>query len=161
MRFELDQHGLKAQTIVLANIKNKNAILPNESNQTLVLAQNPKGRFSSGGRPERHRAFQSRETPRQSGENKRKIDGNRIEQIVEAYENALAGYNITDGDARLPLQRQITPVSFIDVRFGAKVQLKDSGIQDNDNSTDPLDCRLDLEQTHQQSRVRLNTKVFQ
>jgi hypothetical protein len=126
-----------------------------------VLAQNPKRRFSSGGRPERHRAFPSRETPRHSRENKREVAGKRIEQILEAYENALAEYNITDGDARLPLQRQITPVSFIDVRFGPKVQLKDSEIQDHYNSTYLPDCRLDLGQTHRQSPVRFNAKVFQ
>jgi hypothetical protein len=161
VRFELDQHGLRAQTIVLANIKNKNAILPNESNQALVLAQNLKRRLSSCGRPERPRAFQSRETPRHSRGNKSEIAGNQMEQILEAYENALAEYNITDGDARLPLQRHITPVSLIDVRFGPKVQLKDSEIQDHDNSTYLPDCRLDLGEARRQSRVRLNTKAFQ
>jgi hypothetical protein len=128
---------------------------------TLVLAQNLKRRLSSCGRPERPRAFQSRETPRHSRGNKSEIAGNQMEQILEAYENALAEYNITDGDARLPLQRHITPVSLIDVRFGPKVQLKDSEIQDHDNSTYLPDCRLDLGQTHRQNRLRFNAEVFQ
>jgi hypothetical protein len=126
-----------------------------------VLAQNLKRRLSSCGRPERPRAFQSRETPRHSRGNKSEIAGNQMEQILEAYENALAEYNITDGDARLPLQRHITPVSLIDIRFGPKVQLKDSAIRDDDNSTHLPDCRLDLGEARRQSRVRLNTKAFQ
>jgi hypothetical protein len=126
-----------------------------------VLAQNLKRRLSPCGRPERPRALQSRETPRHSRGNKREIAGNQMEQILEAYENALAEYNITDGDARLPLQRQITPVSFIDVRFGPKVQLKDSAIQDDDNSTHLPDCRLDLGEARRQSRVRFHAEAFQ
>jgi hypothetical protein len=58
------------------------------------------------------------------------------------YEKALAEYNITEGEARLYLQWQITLVSFIDVRFNPEVQLKDSKIQDYDNSTDLPDWRL-------------------
>ena len=54
---------------------------------------------------------------------------------LEAYEKALAEYNITDGEVRLQLQWQITLVSFIDVRFGPEVRLKDSEIQDYYNST--------------------------
>jgi hypothetical protein len=53
----------------------------------------------------------------------------------DAYEKALAEYNITDEEVRLQLQWQITLVSFIDVRFGPEVQLKDSEIQDYYNST--------------------------
>ena len=53
----------------------------------------------------------------------------------EAYEKALAEYNITDGEVRLQLQWEMTLVSFIDVRFGPEVQLKDSEIQDYYNST--------------------------
>jgi hypothetical protein len=49
---------------------------------------------------------------------------------LDVYEKALAEYNITEGEARLYLQWQITLVSFIDVRFNPEVQLKDTDLPD-------------------------------
>jgi hypothetical protein len=109
----------------------------------------------------------------------------------DAYEKALAEYNITDGEVRLQLQWQMTLVSFIDVRFSPEVQLKDSKIQDyynstylpdwrkNNTGTPPLDdARTEIEsiltaqrtetaldrwlgQTRRQSRIRFHAEVFQ
>jgi hypothetical protein len=89
---------------------------------------------------------------------RRKIEQGRY-PTGEAYEKALAEYNITDSEARLQLQRQITLVSFIDVRFGPEVQLKDAGIQDYYNSTYPPDGRLD--RWLRQTRIRLHAEVLQ
>jgi len=89
---------------------------------------------------------------------RRKIEQGRY-PTGGAYEKALAEYNITDSEARLQLQRQITLVSFIDVRFGPEVQLKDAGIQGHYNSTYPPDWPLD--RRLRQTRIRLHAEVLQ
>jgi hypothetical protein len=53
----------------------------------------------------------------------------------EAYQKALAEYDISDEEVRRQLQWQVTLLAFIDVRFRPEVQLQENEIRDYFNST--------------------------